>query len=316
MDIGTIILALIVIGIVVVIVLANRDYTDHKNEVAKKFTTAEAKLSTEREDRLGNINYVVDKVNTVNSAIFADFTSNVDTQTKAHDALASSFNNLAGSLNGLMRFNTSSNLGGSPAYVPLLNLPGVGVVDIELMKHVTAMSGLTVKGMMTTSNVEICNSNQCIKFPDSKGDTYLTSLTAGRSIVLDAPTTINSSLLLQGSATESKPVTLKPSTGGVLNVVGDKVGISADPTWLPSAALHVMAATSQDPLRITTGGAADAILVNANGDIQIGGAQGPVLSKGADNTLTITGNVAISGNLSVTGTGNINGKEVNATAAG
>jgi hypothetical protein len=306
MDFGTVILALIVIGIIVVIVLANRDYTTHKDDNVKDLDTADKKLTVEREDRLGNINYVVGEVNRVNTDIYTAFTSNIDTQTAAHNTLNSSFSNVVSGLNGLLRLNTSS-VAATPAYLPLLNLPGVGVVDMELLKHVTATSGMTVKGLMSTSNVEFCHKDKCIKFPDTNGNTYLTSFATGKSIVLDAPTAMYSDLTLKASAMDPSAVTLKTSTGSVLNIAANKVGISMDPAFAPSAAFHVAAAAETDPFKVSAG-TSDAILVKANGDIQIGGANGPTLKKDADNGLTITGNVNITGNIVATGSGNINGK--------
>lgn len=175
------------------------------------------KVRVERDDRVSNLSYIVNQVNDVNDDIYKSVTSNttnisgLDTRLNTlNTAMTSNVNlqnvttsnlqvgqtNIRGGLSKFLAF-TSSTAPGAPD-VDFQNIPGVAQPDVRLIQHVTATMGLTANDLSAGGNrVDFCgsgaNSSKCIKFPDSNGNAYLTSLDSSGSVVLDAP-----SVQLQG----------------------------------------------------------------------------------------------------------------------
>jgi hypothetical protein len=60
--------------------------------------------------------------------------------------------------------------------------------DIDVLAHVTALSGVTIKDLNKDRKFKVCGQNgKCIEIPNADGNTYLTSVTPNNNIVVDAP---------------------------------------------------------------------------------------------------------------------------------
>lgn len=204
--IAIIVMLLAILALVGVVVFFVMDYLKNKDGVDKKFNEVKGKVETEKSDRLSNLKFVVDQVNSVNQDIFTTLaTSNTALQTKT-DALTVSNTGMAGGLGSFLSFTGGSNAGA----ITLQNLPGVGNVDVKLMQHTTATMGMTANNL-SAHPAQFCATtglanDRCIQFPNADGDTYLTSMADGKSIVLGAPTVAKNGLNVNGNIVSSGTV--------------------------------------------------------------------------------------------------------------
>lgn len=251
------------------------DYLNYKDNSAKS-------LETERKDRLGNVRYVVDSVNTVNTDIFNTFNSNVARQNEQVAAATARTSNLS---SGLDSFFKLTGAGGNA--ITFGSLPGtVPVTDMGLIKHVTAISGMTIKDLSSSNNqFTMCGTGtnpRCIRFPDSDGNTYITNLQSDKGILMDGPTTMTGPLTMKYGA-GGPAVTMATSNTGSLNVTANSlkinpagVGPFVQDAMLPEAntdpVLDIQSFDlSKNSLRVSTGLTSQSMVVTANGDIILGG---------------------------------------------
>jgi len=193
-EILVILLVLAIVGVVAYFVYV---YIKDKEKTDKSINDTIGMVNSEQADRVSNIKYVVDEVNNVNSAIYTSWsTSNtaIKTSIAAQNSNMTLMNsNITNINNEWTGFGKILNVTNScNAVMQLQNLPGVapGGVNINLLGKVVANMGLTGSNLTIANSATFCGADPslCLKFPDNSGNTYLTKLTAGGSIILDAPT--------------------------------------------------------------------------------------------------------------------------------
>lgn len=249
------------------------DYVTYKHTVDGEITTATTSINSERQDRLSNLKYVVDQVNTVNDNIYNTTTSNLQvTNTKVATQSARTDNLIAG-FGKILSFN-STILPGSPS-INLTDLPGSVAPNMNLMQHVTAVMGLTASNLSKSGNsVAFCsqnNPNQCIKFPDNNGNTYLTTLDPAGSLVFDGNIKATSNIAFGTSGT------ITPFNNNSLLIQTTKLGVGPSTFANPGAELDIQGQNATDPLfRVTpysapsaTTQAGPAIMIDATGNLNI-----------------------------------------------
>ena len=288
-----------------------RDYLQYKSLVNTQLSVAQSAVNSEKADRVGNLKYIVDQQNNVNSQIYSTTQQNLANQATLSSQLDASQGNILAGLNSAMNF--TDNHGNN---VPIINLPGAANPNMNLMNNVNATMGLTAKDFNTNGQVKMCNASgtKCIKFPDQNGDTYLTDIGTGGSIILNGTkgTQINNGVNLNGSlninsSSGAPSGTIVPGSGSnqmllQTNMVG--VG-NFSSSITPEATLHVNSPNGTDTLlELSTDQGDQVITVTPDGQLSIylnGALAGRIIPT--SNGLTIAANVVIDGNLNV-GNGN------------
>ena len=189
---------LALVGIVIFFVytyITNKDATD------KRITDTEGLVKNEQTNRLSNIKYVVDEVNTVNQSIYNTFSSSNLVMQKTLTSNSNAIVNLDNEFTG---FNSILSFSSNNKVLKLTDLPGVpngGVSTSALTKFVATM-GLTGQNV-SNYPVTFCGgegtSTNCIKFPDSDGNTYFTNVTKDGKIIMDAPTIVKGTINTQSA---------------------------------------------------------------------------------------------------------------------
>jgi hypothetical protein len=234
-----VIIMLVILGLIGVIIYFVYTYLQDKDsielQISKAISTSTTKINNEQADRLANIKYVVDQVNNVNSDIATKFTSsnvefrksinseqvaitsNLALQNANYNTLLSDFNSVDSNVNintnninhmnaGFGNYITFGNPAGTNSY-NLLNLPSSPPANMNLMKQVNLVMGLTAQNLNSGigSNISLCygpGATNCTSFPDSDGNTVIAAPLPNSSkapgfsgiIKLNASTTINGPL--------------------------------------------------------------------------------------------------------------------------
>jgi hypothetical protein len=264
-----IVMILALLALIGVVVFFVYDYLKHKDSNAKDFTDTSTRIDTEKKDRLSNLKFVVDQVNDVNNDIYDTMMSNVGRLETSHSNLSGIQSGMLAGLGSFLQFSSNS-IDGSSHTLNLLDLPGTINPNVELMQHVTAMMGLTVKDLdgATGNTVKFCSKadpTRCVQIPDDKGDVILKGLVNTGKVVVDSPLSVSGSVQLtkEGIPSDS-PVTLS-TDGTSMFMQGQKLAIGTGFTD-PSAKLHIKTDTGVDALKVSLP-AADAILVSADGSL-------------------------------------------------
>lgn len=318
---------LALIGVVVFFVY---DYFKHKDSNVKDFRDTSARIDTEKSDRLSNLKFVVDQVNDVNNDIYNTLSSNVSRLDVGQSNLLSVQNGMLGGIDKFIRFSSNVIEGGTAPTIKLTDLPGTTTPNVELIQHITALMGVTVKDLDGTdgNKVEFCSKedpNRCVRIPDSSGNMVLTGLKSQSSVIVDAPLVANSSVQFAAPGSVStNPVSLS-SDGSSMFVQGSKVAVGNGFTD-PSAKLHIKTEDGMDALKVSLP-ASDAILVSADGTLVT---SQPIVMKtsltDADNVARFsvendttnntkyiklqTNRLHIQGDLSVSGNAKVNNQNV------
>lgn len=282
-----VVMILCVIGLAGVLVYFVLDYKKYKEEVDKMFGETEKKVTVEKVDRMANVKYVVDQVNNVNNDIYTQVTSNVNTVTDVkatQDRLLSSF----GSVLSFSSNTAVPNSSPVSSQVSLLNLPGSGNIDMNLMSRVNATMGLTAKDLSGDKKVKFCsreNPSRCIQIPNSQGDLYLTSMRSSpdSAIIMDASN-------VNAMGTLSAP-RYKIGTGLIANT-GNSLTISGSNSVTIGAVASSSAALG------------DAIVVDPTGAINFKNAAGATVGtirKDVDTLVLEAPKVLVRGDLQLTG---------------
>ena len=309
--ISNIIIIAAIITICIIIYIYVRDYLQYKSLVNTQLSVAQSAVNSEKADRVGNLKYIVDQQNNVNSQIYSTTQQNLANQSTLSSQLDASQGNILAGLNSAMNF--TDNHGNN---VPIINLPGAANPNMNLMNNVNATMGLTAKDFNTNGQVKMCNASgtKCIKFPDQNGDTYLTDIGTGGSIILNGTngTQINNGVNLNGSlninsSSGAPSGTIVPGSGSnQMLLQTNMVGVGNFPSSIaPEATLHVNSPNGTDTLlKLSTDQGDQVITVTPDGQLSIylnGALAGRIIPT--SNGLTIAANVVLDGNLNV-GTGN------------
>lgn len=113
-----------------------KDYIHTKEKVDNNFTKAAESIKNEQTDRASSVNNVVDQVNSVNSSFYKDYQTNVSRIDKNHKGLSDG-------IGAFIQVQESKDGGNA---LPFIHLPSTPDANVNLMRHVTAVSGLTSKG--------------------------------------------------------------------------------------------------------------------------------------------------------------------------
>jgi hypothetical protein len=317
------IIAFVCLGGVVIYFI--NDYMKYKGTVSKEITDTNKSLDGEKNDRLSNLKYVVDQVNVVNDDIYNTMTNNIVATSSNVVIQKHTTDGIISGLGKFLNFNESTDPK-SPS-LNLLNLPGSATPNVSLMQHITATMGLTASQLHTgKNNVSFCSDdNRCISFPDTNGNTFITSLDPNGNVVLDTTVQVNSNIAFMNNDIAGIGGRISALNNNlILNSSSGNIGVGSSLT-APSAALHIQSQGSGNGFKVSLAGSAgDALLIDASGNmnvykpIQIMSAgnvgigtisSGTVgVGTGAVQGLTITAaNVGITGNLFVSGDTSING---------
>lgn len=175
------------------------DMNRQKQELAAKLNSTNAALQSEKSDRISNVKYVVDQVNEVNDDIYKSVNTTLQEDKQKINALNTSHSDLTTSLNAFMAASpTSTTASISTASTPITEYKEVVNPDLRLLKRVSMANGMTIGGVDYNSgpvnDVKICSKvdpSNCLRIPDANGNTLLTSVIPGKSIVLKGNVGIN-----------------------------------------------------------------------------------------------------------------------------
>lgn len=199
-----VVMILMVSALLGIVVYFAYTYITDRDTVNTKLSKVDTTLANETSNRLGNVKYVVDQLNTSLGDIAGVINSS---NTKYLDSVSL----LQGSNTALYsrHSNVSEyiNIGSRASPLSLFDLPGKGNVDINLLQNVNAVMNMTISGGLTanaginannlkaplttypSSNATFCfgpDNKNCIQFPDKSGNTYITSPDATHDITMSS----------------------------------------------------------------------------------------------------------------------------------
>ena len=313
--IAFIIILLFIIGIIFVLFHYIRDYLNYKSTVDTNLSVAQSAINSEKTDRVQNLKYIVDQVNTVNDQVYQITNQNILNQQQIESQLDISQSNIVAGLNSAFTFTDSNN---NP--LSIIDLPGYMQPNVNLMNNVTATMNLTAQNMNLNGTAQMCSANdpnKCIQFPDQNGNTYLTDMGNG-NITLDATngTNITNGLNLNGnlninSSSGAIIGSINSTNGNSLNIQTSKLGVGDFTQISPNAVLHVNSSSNlqNNIFELSTNQGQSVLSVTPTGIITMyyqGAVIGTIESisqaqNGPGLKITAT-NVTIDGNLDVNGT--------------
>lgn len=303
------------------------DYYKHKDDNVKEFKTTDSKIQAEQSDRLSNIKFVVDQVNSVNEDMYKNMSSNVDVLRTTTYNVSKKQDSLIGGVDKFLKFSSNISISSTPQMFSLMDLPGTAQPNVHLMQHVNAVMGLTVSDLSLSNIAEFCNPDKtkCIRFPNSDGDTYLTSLQNDKNVVVDAPLKVTGDVKLMSPVSGTQTTVQQGSISAVQNGMvfqTGNVGIGTNGFSNPTAALHIQSVAGKDAFKVSVN-AGDAILVKADGELVtakpirmvsdmnninnaatlsiVDGPSGSKILKIDSNKVEVTGDLAVSGSATVKG---------------
>jgi len=165
------------------------DVDKHKVENVKDLNAVKTDITGEKNDRLGNLAYVIDQVNVINK----DIKTTYDT---ANAKITTNVTNLGTRIDGVESgFGSLLSIRSGSSNIPLSSLASVSQPNIDLIKNISVLGGMNIKDVQASKQFKVCGgtgtAERCIQFPNSEGDTYLTNLFSGKSLVFDAPSKFN-----------------------------------------------------------------------------------------------------------------------------
>lgn len=196
-----------VIFIIVILVLAIAgtltyfiiDYSKYKKETNSTLDASTTNIDANRKDikdetmnRMSNVKYVVQQVNKVNTDIYSAVTSNTSNIKDVKNIQDKSLRNVGTFLKFTSNTSVNPNISTPGSSIPLMDLPGSGNINMQLMQRVNATMGLTATDLSPSKSVQFCASSdpkRCVKIPADNGDLYFTTMTSNKSstITMDAP---------------------------------------------------------------------------------------------------------------------------------
>ena len=248
---ASLLLALLaILSIIGVSIYFYMDFDKHKIDNKTDFKKVDTDLLTEKKDRLSNLSFVIDQVNAVNKNIkntydnannvqdkqLTQYGSNISVINTSLTGMGTSMAMFNASLNGINTkvssietgFGSLLDIKSGNSNIPLSGLSGVASPNIDLIKNINVLSGMTIKDVQLTKQFKICGGvpERCVAFPDAQGNTYLTGFGANASLILDAPTEAKEDLILK------KDLVLEGKVYGMIN--GQKVELQLTPVGTPS----------------------------------------------------------------------------------
>jgi len=323
---AVVILLILMLGLAGVIVYLYMTFRTHKDEIEKDLATVdtkvkvnETKIVDESTNRLGNIKYVVDQVNDVNDSIWNTYNAMASSNQVAIDSLASSNVALRGGIDAYFRTSAPTN---STQQKRIWELTSAVDPRLDIIGNVTLTGGMTALdlkppasgGTVKAVQARFCGTTKgapCISFPDDQGDTYLTSFSAGKSIILDSPVNVKGDMTLTGASgtTTARKIT---SANGIH--FDSTIGIKTDPA--ADTVLNVGTGTNSTVNVLKAGN----VTVTKAGELKITNATGAAaatISVGSDGKLLVSAptGMEITGALNVVGAATMNGLAIQTVAA-
>jgi hypothetical protein len=168
-----ILVVLALIAIVGACVYFYIDMKDHKATNNTDFEKVNKNIEEEEATRLGNIKYVVDQVNTTNTAMDTEYNNR--------------FKSLQDTDTGFGKLIAAESALGSNIQIKDVATDS----KLKLMRDVSVIGSMSIKDLQSTASgskpvktFKACGTGtQCIEFPNIAGDTYLTGLADGKSVV-------------------------------------------------------------------------------------------------------------------------------------
>lgn len=180
-------LVLIIIAIVAVSVYFFVDFSKHKDENITDFNKVRSDIVVEQETRASNLASIVQQVNDVNMRMDADHKASIKGVDDNVKDITDKYNSFETGFGYIIQTTDKTTGSAVPLTAAIESTP----VDLQLMKHVSVVSGMTIKDLDNDKRMKACgtgtNATRCIEFPNDTGDTYLTSLVEDGSIVAAAP---------------------------------------------------------------------------------------------------------------------------------
>lgn len=324
------------------------DYSKYKKDLDDKLVATEKSIvanqgaiTTESKARLSNMKYVVDQINDTNLDIYNTFTSNVEDNKALTNALSDKQTKILAGIDSFLRFSTapaSPNV--TAGKLDLLSLPGAPTANIDLIKHVTALNGMTFKELSSANNVKLCGISaegvapKCIELPNKDGNTVLTNLVDGRPMLLDADTQFTSNITLanaNGASVQSTSLSapLKISSNKYVHVsnyltIGD-TGAPQNEDSLPTIGVYSME-NGKDALKVSTRTKPNAVRVDPEGRLVLGDSAAMetdqahkfivnntngVKIQSIDSDIEVRGrNIVLDGTVNITGNVLVNGQPI------
>lgn len=314
------ILVLALIGVMVYLYIS---FSDHKTSMEKEVEEVDGKATRNKQlvanetiNRLGNIKHVVNQVNDINDTIWYTHQDTASSNQARMDELKASNETLIQGVDTFFKFSTDS-ITDQRLYDSSSMLTADDRPHLDVIKQVNLVSGMTAKDLSppttnSSGNVDgvmakFCakGGSPCISFPNDEGDTYLTALSEGQNIVMDAPVKIKQGLLFEGtdSAQVSSPdgIFFNSHVGiGSTAKIESVLGLSSDDTTIQNLlhAGHIMIKPDgRLVLKNETGDAQATLQVNNNGKLII---TPPSSGLEVVGNMNVTGSSTVGGNAVTT----------------
>lgn len=192
-SIAVIIMVVLVLSAVITYVIL--DMNRQKQKMAEKINATNAAIQGEKSDRISNVKYIVDQVNEVNDDIYKSVNTQLAQDKQSLDNLTEAHADLVGAVNSFMAASpgsTANASSSSSAAAPISDYKEVINPDLRFIKRTSFTKGMTVSDVDFTTtpqnDIKICSKtdpSNCLQIPDAKGNTVLTSIIPGKTLVLN-----------------------------------------------------------------------------------------------------------------------------------
>lgn len=177
------------------------DMNRQKQALADKINATNTAIQAEKSDRMSNVKYVVDQVNEANDDIYKSMNNTIQEDKQKIKHLTESHTELVTSVNQFMAAAPTSTAYASTvnsASIPISEYKEVINPDLRFLKRTSMTKGMTISDVDYSNgpinDVKICSKvdpSNCLRIPDAKGNTVLTSVIPGKSIVLNGNVAVN-----------------------------------------------------------------------------------------------------------------------------
>jgi len=171
----------------------------HKADNVTDIKTVKTDITQEKTDRLGNLAYVIDQVNVINK----DIKKTYDEANTAQDVKVTNLGQKIDSVETGFGSLLSVTSGTSTSNIPLSSIASLTNPNIQLIRNISAIGGMTIKNSAPTNQFKICGGTpeQCIQFPDSAGNIYMTGFGTSANITMASPVQFNNGLKIMRNGT-------------------------------------------------------------------------------------------------------------------
>ena len=175
------------------------DMDKHKVANATDIKMVKTNITQEKTDRLGNLAYVIDQVNVINK----DIKKTYDEANAAQDVKVTNLGEKINSVETGFGSLLSVRSGTSASNIPLSSIASLTNPNIELIRNISTIGGMTIKNSTPTNQFKICGGTpeQCIQFPDSAGNIYMTGFGTDANITMASPVQFNNDLRIMRNGT-------------------------------------------------------------------------------------------------------------------